>query len=259
MLTVSLTAIGGAAFMSWALAAAPATGTGGSAPAIRVLFLGNSQLSFCDVPRMVQALAESAPPEAPRIEVDRHVVGGASLKSLWESRGTRIEDGRWDFVVIQEHYHQSEKDFLEYAAKLHELITRCGARTILLATASVTEHYSADCRFPESTRQLNDMQIAFGKRHNIPVAAGGYAWMRYLGPSPKVEQVLDLYAADKGHPGSKGSYINACLLYACLTGRDPTGLVSEFKDIKGGIAIPRPEAEKMQQAAWAQHQESTRK
>jgi hypothetical protein len=76
--------------------------------------------------------------------------------------------------------------------------------------------------------------------------------MRYLGPNPSDEEVFDLYAKDKGHPGQNGSYIYACLLHAVITRQNPAGLTSEFKHICGSIAITREQAMRMQEAAWDQ-------
>lgn len=260
MQTLLLVACGLCLCSTWALAAENAP-TSQPAPATRpgrlkVLFIGNSQMSYCDVPAMVQAISESAPPDAPRIEAGKALTGGASLQTHWNTRGRRIEEGHWDAVVIQEIYNRDDPDFSTYAAKFDEAIRHAGSKTVLFATACVTSHYGKGFTFPESTRHLNDIQIAFGKKHGLPVAAAGYAWLRYLGPNPTEAQALDLYAADKGHPGPKGSYIYACLLYATLTGRSPVGLASEFKQIGKGIAIPKEDAAKMQQAAWEQYLES---
>ena len=96
------------------------------------------------------------------------------------------------------------------------------------------------------------------EKKEIPVAAAGYAWMKYLGPHPSEAQLWDLYHKDRGHPGPKGTYIYACLLYACITGRNPAGLASEFKDIQDGIFISRQEATRMQKAAWEQYLENSK-
>lgn len=242
-------------------AASPAAG--GKAP-IRVLFIGNSQMMVCELPRMIKALAESAPADFPRIEIGQSLGGGMTLKRHWDmgdKRGTprgMIAQGKWDYVVIQEIYRATRQDFEPYAALFDEAINKAGAKTILFASASVTKLYppANSHSYPESTKALNDMQIKFGRKMNVTVAAAGYAWMKYLGPNPTEQQVLDLYAKDGGHPGQKGSYIYACLLYATITGKNPVGLTSEFKDIRGGIAIDKDQAAKMQAAAWEQYQES---
>ncbi len=107
------------------------------------------------------------------------------------------------------------------------------------------------------------MQVSFGKISGITVAAAGYAWMKYLGPNPSEEQLLDLYHKDKGHPGYKGSYIYACLLYAVITDKNPVGLTSKFPNNViangSGILIGKEEAAKMQKAAWDQYLENSKK
>ena len=233
-------------------------------PPLKVLFIGNSQTQCCDLPQMIKIMSESAPADSPRIAVGRALLGGKGLKGYWEAgegqgspRATIAAD-RWDYVVIQEIFNAKEGAFQDYATRFDDAIRRAGSKTILFATASVTEYYNASYHYPDSFRKLNDMQVSFGKKRGIPVAAAGYAWMRYLGPDPSAARILDLCHKDKGHPGAKGTYIYACLLYAVITGTTPEGLTSEFKTIRGGITIPKEEAARMQKAAWEQYQESVK-
>ena len=229
---------------------------------LKVLFIGNSQMQCYDLPQMVKIMSESAPADRPRLTIGRALLGGKGLKGYWEagegqgSPRAMIASEKWDHVVIQEIFNARDQEFQDYAAKFDDQIRRSGAKTILFATASVTEDYSASFRYPDAFRKLNDMQLSFGKARGIPVAAAGYAWMKYLGPSPSEEQRLDLYHPDKGHPGPKGTYIYACLLYAVITGKTPEGLTSEFPNLRGGITIARQEATNMQKAAWQQYQEA---
>jgi hypothetical protein len=231
-------------------------------PPLKALFIGNSQMQCYDLPQMIKIMSESAPAASPRIAVGRALLGGKGLKGYWEagdgkgSPRAAIAADKWDYVVIQEIFNAKEQAFQDYATKFDDAIKKAGSKTILFATANVTEHYSASYHYPDSFKKLNDMQISFGQERGIPVAAAGYAWMRYLGPHPSEKQILDLYHKDKGHPGEKGTYIYACLLYAAITGKTPEGLTSEFKTIRGGITIAKEEAANMQNAAWQQHQES---
>jgi len=228
---------------------------------LKVLFIGNSQMQCYDLPEMIRIMSESAPASNPRIAIGRALLGGRGLKGYWEAgeaqgspRGM-IAGDKWDYVVIQEIFNGKEQEFQDYATRFDNEIRKAGSKTILFATANVTEHYQASYHYPDSFKRLNDMQISFGKKCGIPVAAAGYAWMRYLGPNPSEAQLLDLYHKDKGHPGMKGTYIYACVLYAVITGKTPEGLTSEFKSVRGGIAIPKEEAAKMQKAAWEQYRE----
>lgn len=227
---------------------------------LKALFIGNSQMQCYDLPQMIQIMSESAPAGVPRIAVGRALLGGKGLKGFWEAEGPRspramIAADKWDYVVLQEIYCPKEAEFQNYAARFDEEIKKAGSKTILFATASVTEHYSRSFRYPEAFKTLNAMQVAFGKQRRIPVAAAGYAWMKYLGPNPSEAQLLDLYHKDKGHPGAKGTYLYACLLYAVITGKSPDGLTSEFPNVRGGISIAKDEAARMQKAAWQQYQE----
>lgn len=222
---------------------------------MRILFIGNSQMRYCNVPALVRELAESAPEEAPRLVCSEVVSGGKTLQLHWDAgdgpgtpRGT-IAEGNWDRVVVQEIYSAPREQFEAYAGRFQEAIHAAGSTTVLFATASVTGHYSQQYSYPESTRGLNEMQLAYGRRRGVQVAAAGLAWIRYLGPSPSEAQVLDLYAQDRGHPGPKGSYIYACLLYAALTGCTPVGLSPRVND----LVLDSDEAAGMQRAAWEEY------
>ena len=57
------------------------------------------------------------------------------------------------------------------------------------------------------------------------------------------------YDPDKAHPGKKGSYIYACVLYAVLTGTSPIGLTHRVPNQPEGTITPA-EARKFQEAAW---------
>ncbi len=243
-------------------------------PPTKVLFLGNSQLGvydgitgtrIYDLPNMIKDISESAPADYPRIEPSMKVVGGASLKKLWElgeGPGTpraMIADEKWDYVVIQEIFNAGEQEFIKYATMFDEAIRKAGATTILFATAGVTQYYNpTQLPFPDGFKKLNSMQVSFGKQKGILVATAGYAWLEYLGRKPSEEEILNLYAKDRGHPGYKGSYIYACLLYSVITGKNPSGLTSEFKNDSGiewSIIIDKKEAAKMQKVAWNQNRD----
>jgi hypothetical protein len=230
----------------------------------RILLIGNSQMGVYDLPAMLEAMVASAPAGRPRLAFESVVLGGKGLRTHWEletAPGTpraRIAEGGWDQVVLQEIYNAEPPEFGEYAARFDDLIRSVGARTVLFATASITTYYRDDeaFRYPDGFRRLNEMQIAFAQPRGIPVAAAGLAWMRYLGENPAEEKLLDLYAPDRGHPGPKGTYLYACLLYAVLARQAPVGLIHAFPTIRDGIRIAPDEALRMQQAAWAQCRQS---
>jgi hypothetical protein len=245
----------------------------GKAP-LKVLFLGNSQLRKCNVPLIIEQLSASAPADYPRIVAGHANMGGGELIEHWnaglgldeQTSREKIMGEKWDYVVIQEHYKAGyngayTKRFKAYATMLFRTIKTSDAKPILFATANCSPYTGRGSKgyyeFPGSFKKLNDVQIDLGKERGIPVAAAGYAWLKYLGPNPTKEQLLDLYDKDMGHPGHKGSYIYACLLYAVITGKSPVGLTANFKAGRSQkFTLLQDEAARMQKVAWEQYQES---
>lgn len=227
---------------------------------IRVLFVGNSQFYFNELHKIVQALAESAPKDRPRIRADakpsdRAVAGGARLESHWKkgagkdtARG-KITQEKWDFVVLQDYtYVTSKEEYAQYARLFHDLIRANGAKTVLFSTASFPKDV------PKSFLDVNERHVTVGKELKVPVAAAGKAWLAFWGDNPTQEQILDLYHPDKGHPGPKGSYLYACTLYPILTGHSPVGLTHNIPHLPKG-SITAEEAKRFQEAAWRVHRE----
>lgn len=221
---------------------------------IRVLFVGNSQIFYNDLPRMLERLAESAPADRRRVQAERALAGGASLESHWnkgDGKGTpraKIAEGGSDFVVIQEIYNGKPDSFTKHARLFHDLIRQHGGKTILFSTASISTQY------PKGFQVLHDMHIQVGQELKVPVAAAGQAWRTYWGQEPTVEVRLALYAPDKAHPGQKGSYLYACVLYAAITGQSPVGLTNQVQK-PNEDTVSLAEAKRMQDAAWKVHQE----
>ena len=226
---------------------------GAASNVVRALFIGNSQMYTCDLPLMITTLAEAAPADRPRVEIGKGILGGRGLQGYWdagEGKGlprTMVASGPWDVVVLQEAYDIWDEPFDEYATKFDELIRSNGTKTLLFATASISSLY------PDGFTKLNDAQIQWGQARGIPCAAAGYAWMTYLGPTPTKEALMDFYNVDTQHPGQKGSYLYACLLYAHLTGANPQGLPYAFAHL-GGEIMTAAEAARLQQIAWQQYQ-----
>jgi hypothetical protein len=237
------------------LAGAPARDRSDAQPKeLRVLFLGNSQIFYNDLPRTVEALAESAPADRPRIKASQFTPGGASLESLWNkgadkgSARAKITEEKWDYVILQERFDAKADSFNKYAPLFHEVIEKQGAKTVLFCTASISSQY------PQGFQELHDMHVTLGKKMHLPVAAAGKTWLTYWGNDTTPEQRLALYDPDKDHPGKKGSYIYACSLYAVLTGQSPVGLTHRIPKQPEDTVTPA-EALKFQEAAWKVHRE----
>lgn len=227
---------------------------------VKVLLIGNSQMGCYQLPEMLNNMSCSADASHPSFDIDTCIAGGMTLKKFWEKEDTEnnprkmIVAGKYDYVVIQEIYSAAKSDFSEYAGKFAGLVKESKAEPVLLATASISKYYgNGSFSFPESTLVLNKMQIEFGRENNVAVLAGGNAWLEYLGDNFVEEDYLDLYHDDKGHPGAKGTYIYACLVYAYLTRCNPDGLCREFSEIREGIKISENDAKKIQDIAWREY------
>lgn len=227
---------------------------------IRVLFVGNSQFYYNNLHKIVEALAESAPKDRPRISTDakpsdRAVAGGATLERHWKfgtgknTARAKITEEKWDYVILQEFTgYASRESTNQYARLFHDLIRQNGAKTVLFSTAHVANHA------PKGFLEVNEVNAALAKELQVPVVAAGMAWLAYWGDNPTQEQILALYDKDKGHPGPKGSYLYACTLYAFLTGHSPVGLTNRLPHLPEHPITPA-EAKRLQEAAWRVHQE----
>jgi hypothetical protein len=232
-----------AAILQLAIPLAPA-----NADDINVLMIGNSQCPLLIKNRLIENLAASDK-GGPVIKITGCIKSGATLKKHWEA-GTEpgtaramIAGGPWEFVVLQEIFNIEEADMQPYARHFHELIKGTGAKTVFFGTASIISDY------PKGFDRLHRIHVAIGKELGVPIVDSSYAYFKYLGTDPSAERMESLFAADKMHPGLWGSYIYACGIYSVLTGRSPIGLAAPAE-------IPAEAAKALQEAAWAQHQET---
>ncbi len=232
--------------------------------ATRVLFVGNSQFYYNNLHKIVEALAESAPKDRPRIHADakpsdRSVAGGATLESHWkkglakDTARAKITEEKWDFVILQDYSSvTSKEDYTKYATLFDELIRQKGAKTVLFSTAHVPK------LFPKGFLALHERHAMVGNILRVPVASGSKAWLAYWGANPTQEQILSLYDPDKSHPGPRGSYLYACTLYPILTGHSPVGLTNRIPN-QPETTITPADAKRFQEAAWQVHQETNGK
>lgn len=224
---------------------------------IRALFVGNSQIVFWDLPRLVSSLSASAPAACPRIVGEGFALGGANLRDLWEETlpdGRRLPDviatGGYDVIVIAESIDLAELVpapfpalFVDYARRIVAAARAAGAVPILYATPYV-ERPDPSPGF----HAMADPQIALGRELGVRVATGGLAWLRVWVELPGI----DLYWVDRQHPGFPGSYVSALVIYSTITGASPIGLTrAPATTCEGSCpAISAAEADVFQRAAW---------
>lgn len=196
---------------------------------LRTLMVGNSQIYYQNLPKLLSDLSESGPRSCPRIAAEPFTRGGQNLMRLWEegdSQGRKLADvlakTRYDVVVIAESIDLVElpppkTQFVEYANIMIDAIRASGARPILYATP-----YS-DQEGHTGFVEMAEPQLALGKERAVTVAAGGLAWLRVWKELPSVV----LHHADHSHPGPKGSLVSAMVIYSAITRATPIGLTTE--------------------------------
>ena len=225
-------------------------------PARRVLFVGNSQIQFWALPRIVASLAASADPACPRITVGEVAVGGANLQDLWNTGRLEpaIRSGDYDTVVIAESIDLtfSTPDpfpalFNTYARRIITTAREAGVTPILYATPNLD---GADRVM--TFRGMAEPQLALGRELDVVVATGGLAWLRAWSAHP----TLDLHHTDRGHPNFVGSYLSALVLYAAILDARPVGLTNApVTDCTDGPCTPITTefAAELQQIAWDEY------
>jgi hypothetical protein len=252
---------------------APQAATGNPVSEIRVLFIGNSFTYFHNMPAVLEAISSSI--RGPRVVATMVVSGGARLKDHWRDAGpalSAIRKGRWDYVVLQEqsllgnvvvvNQHMQivdPVDFWKYAKLFDEEIRKVGAKTVILMT------WKDKTDEARSQQALDFAFVKFARSSGAIAAPVSLAWQRIRDNAPGI----NLYLKDDHHPSAEGSYLEACVLYATLTGQSPDGAISmisgtavdedEGNMLEGKtetlVEIPHEIAKELQQTAWNTYQE----
>jgi hypothetical protein len=199
----------------------------------------------------VRELAEGDPGSAPVYTVE-YTAPNWSLQEASENDGLAdaLEDFAWDVVVLQDiSWHLSlppedrRRMAYPYARELNRLIVAAGGETVLFMNWGYREGAFEGDTFDAMQAALADGFTELGAELGAEVAPVGLAWLEALRRRPGVE----LWKRDGGHPSKLGSYLAACVFYAVLTGRDPSG--SDFtaeldpsdavflQDVAGDVAL----------------------
>jgi hypothetical protein len=183
----------------------------------KVLFVGDSfTYSQGGIYTHVEKLAAANDPPL-LVASDKAVAGGAFLKRLWELQAPvkAINSGAFDVVVLQDDIPETNvDDFRQYARMFVEEVRKNKARPILfMAWAYQRLGWISMEQIARAHRDL-------AKELNVEVAPVGLAWQLAATQRPD----LDMYAADREHPSVYGMYLAACVVYATIYDKNPSGL-----------------------------------
>jgi hypothetical protein len=190
----------------------------------QVLYIGNSQLVFQNLPMLVESLANSTPSTCPRIVGTQSFAN--NLRDAWRSPDilTSLRSGQFNTVVLAESLSLIDPQDSDYPAafETHARLfvseaRRLGIRPILYATPALRGEAREG-----SFRSMADLQIPLARSLGVQIATGGLAWLRVWQALP----TLELFDPDGIHPGYFGAVISALTLYAVINQASPLGLVT---------------------------------
>ncbi len=201
---------------------------------LKVLFLGNSYTYGNDLPNMVKQFAES---KGKTFLYDQNTPGGYTLNghSTNATSLSKIAEGDWDFVVLQEQSqmpsfppNQVASDVYPFASILVDSIRSANACTepIFFMTWGRENGDQANCEFYEPLCTYEGMQgrltesyTEMAELNKAYVSPVGEAWRRVR----VADSSIDLYTNDGSHPSIYGSYIAASVFYGMMFNDSPIG------------------------------------
>ena len=205
-------------------------------------------------------------------QVSLETAAGTSLEWHWLNKRPLI-DRAWDHLVLQE-YSTTDRDrpgdptsLVTYSGKLAAMVRARNPKASVSLTATWTrpdltfrpgQHWSGQAvtRMAEDVRHANDLarrsNPAIGRVHpvgeafNCAIAAGIADSNPYDGLT--FGQV-DLWAYDHYHASTAGNYLDALVVFAGVTGRDPRSLGRD-ETAANELGLSPNLAQRLQSVAW---------
>jgi hypothetical protein len=188
-----------------ALAQAPADAK--PAP-LKILFIGNG-VTFKE--GMPAALAEMAATASEPRPIDVRVVwfDAATLQTHWDKgeAAKAIDQGPWDFVVLQEHSHvpvNQPEQMYRYMRLFDAAIRKAGARTLIFQPWAWNERYETIVPIEATTRKIATELGA----QLVPVGA---AWKIVQKDYPRLPLLNE-----RAVPTVTATYLNASVFYSVI-------------------------------------------
>jgi len=200
-----------------------------------VLFIGNSYTYSNNLPEMLRDLALS---NGDTVNYDSNTPGGYTfeLHSTNATTAAKIEQKKWDYVVLQEQSQrpsfpplQVAVEVYPFAAKLDSMIKDSGPCTKTVFFMTWGRKYGDQincplwppvCTYAGMQQRLRESYMKMGDTLSATVAPVGIAWKNSI----EADSMVNLFSGDNSHPSVIGSYLTACVFYATLFQESPVGL-----------------------------------
>ncbi|UOQ96691.1 T9SS type A sorting domain-containing protein [Hymenobacter sp. 5317J-9] len=209
-------------------------------------------------------------------EVHLEAINEVTLQYHYANALSVIAQSKWDCVVLQEQSilplpvarGGQPTVFADYATRLEQAVHAANPAAQLYlfqtwARADLVEFPNQPYSGSSVDVMTQDLhasyyQVAATNGRFAGVAPAGDAWLRAMqagvalrDPFSPPAGRLNLWAFDNFHPSKWGSYLNACVLFARLTGRDPRTL-GAAEQAAADLDITPPAATALQAIAYQQ-------
>jgi len=204
---------------------------------LSVLFLGNSYSSYNNLPQLVQSLSSSA---GKTLIIDSNMPGGFTMSGHANDATTfsKISQGNWDYVILQEQSQMPTIDFYRYndmypaMTDLKSLIEQYNPCAKIITYMTWGRQYGGQQCGPGATYcspvfvDFNHMQdsltsayLEISEQLNIQCAPVGLTWQNILN-----DTTLILHSNDNSHPNIDGSYVAALSIYSSIWKQPSNGI-----------------------------------
>lgn len=195
----------------------------------RVLFLGNSYTFYNSLPQLVSNMTGAS---GRTLITDNNTVGGYTLNNHLSNATSlsKIQQGQWDYVVIQEQSQIPTIDYYRYnfmypsGIGLRDSIKKYNPCATIITYMTWGRRYGGQqcdgtntyCSpvFTDFNHMQDSLTSAYEELADLIGAQDapvGVAWKNVLNSSSYV-----LHVSDNSHPSLEGSYIAACVIYSAI-------------------------------------------
>lgn len=196
----------------------------------KVLFVGNSYTAVNDLPAMVSSIANGMGEE---MTYEMSAPGGCTFQLHLTQSAQYIQQGGWDFVVLQEQsqlpsfpYGQFMNESYSYAQQLCEMIRQYNPEAQILfymtwgrknGDAQNAPYYPVLATYEGMDSLLRARYMQMAQDNQAAVAPVGAVWHYIRDNYPQIE----LYQSDDSHPSIYGTYAAACCFYTVMYKKNP--------------------------------------
>ncbi|MCG8673397.1 MAG: hypothetical protein MI867_28670 [Pseudomonadales bacterium] len=205
----------------------------------RILFVGNSYISWNSLPGIFGSLAKA---KGKKVVVKGYTMGGYKFENHRKSDVllNALKSEKWDYVVLQ---NQSQTP----GFKPYDVISKSLPNAIALSKAIragspeakivyfVTwgrkngdsmncRYYPKVCDFHGHTAALREGYGIYQKATGGILADVGQSWLSVMNDSNASSTLRDLWGEDGSHPSYRGSYLAANTIYASIFNESTHGI-----------------------------------